>query len=149
LAVGFDSLLPVLAGAAVRGVLGLGAGALIGGACFSVMAMTGSRRRPSVESELARRDPMTVIKVLVVAWALGGLIFGSTWGGVKGLSWDARPDVRDGPFLWGFVGSILGSALAALAWLAWEARRTARRRARILQGVTSAGEGDAADRPRG
>jgi hypothetical protein len=122
---------------------------LIGCACFSVMVMSGTREsEPSFESDLARHDPMALIKVLLVCWALIGMTTGSAWGGVKGSAWGDRPQGQDSTFLWGFIGSLLGSALMGLVWLVWEARRKARIRARFLQGMTSAASRDAAERPR-
>ncbi|HEY7427898.1 MAG TPA: hypothetical protein VH682_26940 [Gemmataceae bacterium] len=147
LAVGFDRLAYVVSGAVVGGVLGLGAGVVVGCAGFSVMAMSGTRREPSFESGLARNDPMMVIKVLLVAWALIGLTVGSAWGGVEGSAWGERLAWRDSTFPWGFIGSVLGLALMGLVWLAWEARRRARMRARFLHGMTFAEQGDAAERP--
>src|SRR5690349_15312635 len=60
--VGFDRLPYTLPGAVVGGLLGLGAGVVIGCACFSVMAMSGTSCKPSFEAEVARDNPMAVIQ---------------------------------------------------------------------------------------
>jgi hypothetical protein len=135
LKVGFDRLGYLFPGALAGGALGLGAGLVIGCACFSVMAMSGTSRKPSYEAEVARKDPMAVINVLLVAWALIGVTVGSMWGALAGLAWDGSPHWQNAMDLWGFIGSILGSALMIPVWLAWEARRRARARARLLQGM--------------
>src|SRR5262245_59636097 len=80
--------LPFVVVAALLGaVLGNLIGVLIGCACFSIMAMARTRLKPSFEAELARRVPMSVMTVLVVAFGLIGVIAGAAWGGLEGISW--------------------------------------------------------------
>lgn len=100
-AVGLDRILDALLGTVVGGILGLGAGVRIGCACFSVMGMSGTRRKPSFEATLAGHVPRAVLQVLLVAWSLIGVTVGSTWGGLKGSAWGAGSPWQEGAASWG------------------------------------------------
>ena len=112
--------LPLVFVAALLGaVLGNLIGVLVGCACFSIMAMARSWRRPSYESELARKDPMSVITVLVVAFGLIGIIGGAAWGGLEGISWFLGKGVYDEDWARALAGAFAGVVLTGIGWLLW------------------------------
>jgi hypothetical protein len=112
--------LPAVVVAALLGaVLGNLIGALVGAACFSIMAMARSRIRPSIESELARKDPMSVTTVLVVAFGLFGIIGGAARGGLEGLSWFLGNGVNDEGWVSALAGASAGATLAGVGWRLW------------------------------
>jgi hypothetical protein len=109
----------VFVSALLGAVLGNLIGALVGCACFSFMAMARMRRRPSFESELARKDPMSVITVLVVAFGLIGIIGGAAWGGLEGFSWFLGKGVNDEDWERALAGAFAGAVLTGIGWLLW------------------------------
>lgn len=109
----------VLVAALLGAALGSLIGVLAGGACFSFMAMARSRLKSSYEAELARRDPMSVITVLVVAFGLIGIIGGAAWGGLEGTSWLLGKDMKDEDWPGALVGAPAGAVLAGIGWLLW------------------------------
>lgn len=112
--------LPLVFVAALLGaVLGSLIGVLVGCACFSTMSMARSRFRSSFESELAQRDPMSVLTVLVVAFGLIGIIGGAAWGGLEGISWFLGKAVYDEDLPGVLVGAFAGVVLAGIGWLLW------------------------------
>ena len=136
----------VFVAALLGAVLGNLIGVLVGGACFSIMAMARTRPRPSFESELARKDPMSVITVLVVAFGLFGIIGGAALGGLEGLSWFLGNAVNDEDWVRALAGASAGAALAGIGWLLWT---RSRRGASPADGQAPHAEpGAAADRPR-
>ncbi|HEY7156548.1 MAG TPA: hypothetical protein VH575_21450, partial [Gemmataceae bacterium] len=109
----------VLVAALLGAVLGSLIGVLVGCACFSIMAMARSWRRPSYESELARKDPMSVITVLAVAFGLIGIIGGAAWGGLEGISRFLGKDVNDEDWARALAGAFAGVVLTGIGWLLW------------------------------
>ena len=139
--------LPAVVVAALFGaVLGNLIGALVGAACFSVMAMARSRIRPSIESELTRKDPMSVITVLVVAFGLIGIIGGAAWGGLEGTSWFLGKGVYDEDWARALAGAFAGVVLTGIGWLLWI--RSRRSDSPAGRQTSDAAPGGAADRPR-
>jgi hypothetical protein len=112
--------LPLAFVAALLGaVLGNLIGVLVGCAFFSIMAMARTRHRPSFESELTRRNPMSVITVLVVIFGLIGTIGGAAWGGLEGNSWFLGKGVDDEDWARALAGAFGGVVLAGIGWLLW------------------------------
>jgi MFS family permease len=139
--------LPLVFVAALLGAaLGNLIGVLVGCACFSVMAMARTRFGPSFESELARRDPMSVITVLVVAFGLIGTIGGAAWGGLVGISWFLGEGVNDEDWAGALAGAFAGVVLAGIGWLLWI--RSRRSDSPADRQTSDAEPGAAADRPR-
>lgn len=105
------------AGSLIGGLAGLVVGPFIGGACFSVMVMTGTRRDPSFESNLVNRDPMTAMRGLMFAWSLIVAAFGSAYGAWIGVGFaGARLDqltLGRGTFF----GSVIGGGFAMAVWV--------------------------------
>jgi hypothetical protein len=120
LAGGLQQLPFVLMGAVGGGVLGLALGVMLGGGCYSIIGMMGTTPNASDSAEGPQPNP--VMRVLVVAWALIGVMVGSAWGGAAGLAWGGGPQREASTFPWAFIGSILGTALSGLVWAGWEAR---------------------------
>ena len=113
-------LFPLVFVAALLGaVLGNLIGVLVGCACFSIMAMARTRLRPSFESELARREPMSVITVLVVAFGLMDIIGGAAWGGLEGISRFLGKGVNDEDWTRALAGAFAGVVLTGIGWLLW------------------------------
>jgi hypothetical protein len=137
----------VLVAALLGAVLGNLIGVLVGCACFSIMAMAGTRSRPSFESELARQDPMPVITVLVVAFGLIGIIGGAAWGGLEGASWFLGKGVYDEDWARALVGAFAGVVLTGIGWLLWV--RSRRSDSPADRQTPGAEPDDAAGRPRG
>jgi hypothetical protein len=112
--------LPLVFVAALLGaVLGNLIGVLVGCACFSIMAMARTRRRPSIESELTRKDPMSVITVLVVAFGLIGTIGGAAWGGLEGIAWFLGKGMNEEDWERALAGAFAGVVLTGIGWLLW------------------------------
>jgi hypothetical protein len=139
--------LPLVFVAALLGaVLGNLIGVLVGCACFSIMAMARTRHRPSFESELARKDPMSVITVLVVAFGLLGIIGGAAWGGLEGISWFLGKGVYDEDWARALAGAFAGVVVTGIGWLLWIRSRWSDPPAD--RQTSDADQGAAADRPR-
>jgi hypothetical protein len=119
-------------------VLGNLIGVLVGCACFSIMAMARTRFGPrSFESELVRRDPMSVITVLVVAFGLIGTIGGAAWGGLEGNSWHFGKGVNGEDWARALAGAFVGAVLAGIGWLLW---LRSRRSDSLADGQTANGQ---------
>jgi hypothetical protein len=110
------SALIAVVGALVGSHLGVVIGAIIGAMCFSVMVMTGTRKDPSFESNLVRRDPMTAMRGLMFAWALIGAALGAASGAVAAMDWAGVPREQLPLRRWTMVGAILGGAFGVAVW---------------------------------
>ncbi len=116
---GLQPLPLVIVGAFLGTMVGLLIGLLIGGACFSVMAMSRSKSGPSFEAQLTRRDPMSVITVLLLAWGLMGAILGAAAGGLEGVAWFLGKAAPDADFPGALAGTFAGVAVTGIGWFWW------------------------------
>jgi hypothetical protein len=114
---GIRALLAVLVASFLGAVAGLLVGVLLGCACFALMSMSGTGHRPTLESKMAQRDPMSVIAVLVVAWGLFGVLIGSAGGGLAGAAWFLDGGTPSADFPGAILGALVGVALAGIGWL--------------------------------
>lgn len=111
-----ETVLTALVGSLVGSFLGVPAGLILGGICFGVMSLSGSRGRPSLESELHRRDPMTAMRGLMFAWSLIGVVVGAAVGALVGAQWGGAVALQESLGRRTMIGSIAGGSFAIAVW---------------------------------
>ena len=79
-----ETVLVAAVGSLAGGFLGVPAGFILGGICFSVMSLSSSRGRPAVESERSGRDPMSRLRGLLFVWCLIAVAIGAAVGALLG-----------------------------------------------------------------
>lgn len=118
--IGFEAALNVILtaslGALAGGIAGAVIGLFVGACCFGALTMTAFRGRPSIETNLARRDPMTTMKGLLFAWALIGTALGAAAGARVGAEWADANRLQLPLENWTVAGSILGGGFALAMW---------------------------------
>ena len=120
-----ETVLAAIVGSLAGAFLGVPAGFVLGGICFSVMSLSGTRGRPTTESEIARKDPMATMRDLMFAWCLIGVAIGAAIGALLGAQAGGAIVLQQSLARRTMIGSLVGSGFAMAVWfyLQWSVAR--------------------------
>jgi len=120
-----EVVLTSLIGALIGGSGGVVIGLIVGAMCFSAMFVTNLRGKSTIETQLARRDPMAAMRGLMFSWSLIGAALGASAGAREGVEWAGANLLQQSLARWTVLGSILGGGFGLAVWY-FALRSTAR-----------------------
>lgn len=119
------AVLPVLGGAFLGAVVGLGGGVTLSCVSLGVMLVVTTSKVAGYGARLARRDPGGVLTVLVLFFGSGGIGAGATVGATRAAVWLTGAARAEGAWLAvAAIGVTSGIVLSMLFWIVLRKQQT-------------------------